>query len=85
LIISVFFVEKSDVGSTHLQQGCQIVYFQTKNQYLGKFWMVLQWNMLEHFMGQFGIHILRRFGLFCGNLVFFSLPWYVAPRKIWQH
>jgi hypothetical protein len=26
-------------------QGCQMVYFQTKNANLGKFWRALQWKM----------------------------------------
>jgi hypothetical protein len=26
-------------------QGCQMIYFQTKNPNLGKFWRVLQWKM----------------------------------------
>jgi hypothetical protein len=32
------------------QQGCQKVYFQTKNPALGNFWWVLQWKMLVYFM-----------------------------------
>jgi hypothetical protein len=31
-------------------QGCQMVYFQTKNTSLGKFWRALQWKMLVYFM-----------------------------------
>jgi hypothetical protein len=31
-------------------QGRQMVYFQTKNPNLGKFWRVLQWKMLAYFM-----------------------------------
>jgi hypothetical protein len=34
------------VARTCLAQGCQLVYFQTKNLNLGKFWKVLQWLML---------------------------------------
>jgi hypothetical protein len=34
-----------------LLQGCQMEYFQTKNFYLGKFWMVLQSNKFyDHFV-----------------------------------
>jgi hypothetical protein len=29
-------------------------------------------------------NILWPFGIFCGPLVYFSLFWYVVPRKIWQ-
>jgi hypothetical protein len=32
------------------QQGCQMVYFRTKNRNLGKFWRTLQWKMLVYFM-----------------------------------
>jgi hypothetical protein len=32
-----------------LQQGCQMVYFQTKNPNLGKFWRALKWKMLVYF------------------------------------
>jgi hypothetical protein len=28
--------------------------------------------------------ILWPFGIFCGNLIYFSLFWYFGPRKIWQ-
>jgi hypothetical protein len=45
-------------------------YFQTKNPNLGKFWRVLQWNMLAYFMDIWSI--LRSIGIFCGNLVYFS-------------
>jgi hypothetical protein len=31
-------------------QGCQMVYFQTKNSTLGKFWCVMQRKMLVNFM-----------------------------------
>jgi hypothetical protein len=29
-------------------------------------------------------NMLWPFGLFCGNLVYFSPFWYFGPRKIWQ-
>jgi hypothetical protein len=31
-------------------QGCQMVYFQTKNPNLGKYWRALEWDMLGYFM-----------------------------------
>jgi hypothetical protein len=43
-------------------QGCQMVYFQTRNPYLGKFWMVLQWKMLVSHMAIWSI--LCSFGIF---------------------
>jgi hypothetical protein len=56
-----------------------MVYFQTKNHNLGKFWKVLQWKMLV-FLGPFC--------LFYGQMVYFMaiwyILWYVVPRKIWQ-
>jgi hypothetical protein len=72
-----------------------MVYFTTKNPYLGKFGRVLQWKMLVYFMDirpilqPIGIFleipdILWTFGIFCDNLVYFSPFWHVVPRKIWQ-
>jgi hypothetical protein len=53
-----------------------MVYFQTKNPYLGKFWCALDWKMFIYFM-VFGLFkeiwdILLPFGTFCINLVNFS-------------
>jgi hypothetical protein len=77
-------------------QGCQIVYFQTKNPNLGKFWSVLQWKMLVNFtafwslLRPFGIFYAHLVCIFCGHFgtfscfgVFFPF-WYFVPRKIWQ-
>jgi hypothetical protein len=69
-------------------QGCQMVYFQTKNRSLGTFWRALQCKMLVYFMdiwsilGPFYIFLLS--DVFCGNFVYFSPFWCFAPRKIWQ-
>jgi hypothetical protein len=30
------------------RQGCQMVLFQTKNPYLGKFWRALDWKKIGH-------------------------------------
>jgi hypothetical protein len=66
-----------------------MVYIQTKNPDLGKFWRVLQWKMLVYFMfiwcsiRSFSI-FCGHFGIFYGHLVYFSPFWYVGPRKIWQ-
>jgi hypothetical protein len=30
------------------------------------------------------LYILWPFGIFCGNLVYFSPFWYIVARKIWQ-
>jgi hypothetical protein len=48
------------------EQGCQMVYFHTKNPNLGMY-------ILEDFgMENVGIHILQPFGIVCGHLVYFS-------------
>jgi hypothetical protein len=49
-----------------------MVYFQTKNSNLGKFWRALQWKMIVYLMG-FG-PILRPFDTFWGHLVYFVVP-----------
>jgi hypothetical protein len=65
-----------------------MVYFQTKNPHLGKFWRVFQWEMLVYFIAVWSI--LRAIGIFVANwyfychLVYFFPFWYVEERKIWQ-
>jgi hypothetical protein len=54
-----------------------MVYFQTKNPNLGKFWRVLQRKMLLHFMPIWSI--LNPFGIFCGHLVYFMAIWKKSP------
>jgi hypothetical protein len=64
-----------------------MVYFQTKNPNLGKFWRVLQWKMLVYFRETWSIvfcYVLWTFGVVRGNLVYFFPFWYFVPRKIWQ-
>jgi hypothetical protein len=60
------------------RQGCQMVYFQTKNSNLGKFWRALEWKRLVYFI--FVWNILRPLWYilwpFC-NLV---AIWYIFPR-----
>jgi hypothetical protein len=60
-------------------QGCQLVYFHTKNPNLGIFWRALEWNLLvyvfydhwEYFASIW--NILWPFGVVCGHLLsFFS-------------
>jgi hypothetical protein len=71
-----------------LLQGCQIVYFQTKNPNLGTFWSVLQWKILVNFMAILFTaisYILRPFGTFCGHLDIHMFPVLVCcTNKIWQ-
>jgi hypothetical protein len=54
-----------------------MVCFQTKNPNLGKFWRVLQWKMLVHFMSIW--FILRSLKIFNGSLVYFVVIWYIFP------
>jgi hypothetical protein len=61
-------------------------YFQTQNPNLGKFWSVLDWNMLIYFMSI--CNILQTFGIFydhlvhtyCVPLVHFFWFWYHVLR-----
>jgi hypothetical protein len=62
----------------HVHQGCQISYFQTKNPNLGKFWSVLQWQMLVYFMAIWST--LQLYGIFCGRLVYWIVIWYIFSR-----
>jgi hypothetical protein len=48
-------------------QGCQMVYFQTKNSKLGKFWRALERKRLEFSRAVW--NRLRPFGIFYGQLV----------------
>jgi hypothetical protein len=47
---------------------CQMVYFQTKNRNLDKYWRALQWKMLVYFMDIW--YILRPVDVFNGH-------WYI--------
>jgi hypothetical protein len=56
-------------------QGCQMVYFQTKNPNVGSFWRALDWKMFIYFMAIW--NILRTFGKFYDHLGNFVLIWYI--------
>jgi hypothetical protein len=58
-------------------QGCQMVYFWTKNPNLGTFWTALQWKMMVYFMDTWSI--LRSFVILYGHLVQFMVIWYIFP------
>jgi hypothetical protein len=49
-------------------QGCQIVYFQTKNPNLGKLWNALEWERFVYFMVIWKI-LWPFVGIFCAHLV----------------
>jgi hypothetical protein len=63
-------------------QGCQMVYFQTKNPNLGKFWRALEWALLVYFMVIW--NILRPFGICIfwplGNV---GVIWYISPVLVY--
>jgi hypothetical protein len=73
---------------SQLEQGCQMVSFQTKIPSwvnLGGPWNLKCWYILW----PFGISYSRLaiFGAIrecCDNLEYFSPFWYIVPRKIWQ-
>jgi hypothetical protein len=56
-------------------QGCQMVYFQTKNPNLGNYWSALDWNTLVYFTAVWST--LRIFGILFGDLVHFVFIWYI--------
>jgi hypothetical protein len=52
-----------------------MVYFQTKNTNLGKFWRAFDWKILIYFMAIW--YILLIFGIFYDHLVLFVSIWYI--------
>jgi hypothetical protein len=52
-----------------------MVYFQTKNPNLGKFWRDLDWKMLIYFMAIW--NILRAFEICYAHWIRFLLIWYI--------
>jgi hypothetical protein len=65
-------------------QGCQMVYFCTKNTNAGIFWRTLEWKMLVYLYYGFW-NIVRAFGIICGHLKHFSrFVMLYLLRKIWQ-
>jgi hypothetical protein len=62
-----------------------MVCFQTKNPNLGNFWGVCAMENIgifyDHFVNFTAIaNILWPFGIFCGELVYFVVSWYISPR-----
>jgi hypothetical protein len=56
-------------------QGCQTVYFQTKNTILVKFWRAFDGKMLIYFMPVW--NILRTFGIFYDHLLHLVFVWQI--------
>jgi hypothetical protein len=42
--------KSKDLAKRLSKQGCQMVYFETKNYNLGKFWRILQWKTFVYVM-----------------------------------
>jgi hypothetical protein len=61
---------KALTGGQEDEQGCQMVYFQTKDPYLGIFWKALEYTMLVYFVAIW--NILQPFGVFHGHFDIFS-------------
>jgi hypothetical protein len=57
-------------------QGCQMVYFQTKNPNLAKFCRALDGKILLYFMDIWNIS--RTFGIFHGHLEYFTDIWNIS-------
>jgi hypothetical protein len=62
------------VETDHMQ-GCQVVYFQTKNPNLGKFWRVLQWRRCWLILWPFGLFYCHFVGIYNGHVVYFVNIW----------
>jgi hypothetical protein len=66
----------------NLAQGCQMVYFRTKNIILDKFCRASEWKMFTYFMVIW--NILRPFGNVVIIWYIFPRFWSIVSRKIWQ-
>jgi hypothetical protein len=64
-----------------LFQGCQVVYFHTKNHNLGIFGWAWEWKILVYVMPI--LIILLPFGIFYGHWYIFPVLVF-GPRKIWH-
>jgi hypothetical protein len=58
-------------------QGCQMVNFGTKIPIRVNFERVVDWKRLIHFAAIW--NILRTFGIFDDDLVYFEFIWYIFP------
>jgi hypothetical protein len=57
-------------------QGCQMVYFQTKNPNMGKFLRASDWKMFINFTSI--CNILRTFWVFYDHLVHIVFLWHIS-------
>jgi hypothetical protein len=77
------------------KQGCQMVYFETKNPNFGKFWRASKWKILVYvFYGHFKIHrefhiVSPRFGILYqekyGNPGYHRHKMYHGKKKLVQN
>jgi hypothetical protein len=58
-----------------LEQGCQMVCFQTKNTNLGKHFRASDWKMLIYFMAFWNIY--WTLGIFFDHLANFVFIWFI--------
>jgi hypothetical protein len=70
MIVRAMALFQVNYTAMYLFQGCQMVYFQTKNPNSGKFCRFLRWKMSVYFMAIWSI--LRPFGIMYVYLVYFS-------------
>jgi hypothetical protein len=62
-------------------QGCQMVFFQTKNLDLGKCWRAFEFKKLVYYMAIW--NILQPFGILYGHLVISWQIWYIFPVLVY--
>jgi hypothetical protein len=74
--IATFGCQKND-SLSKTDQGCQMVYFQTKNPNLGKFLSALDWKVSIYFMAIW--NIIQTFGKIYDHLAHFVFIWYIFP------
>jgi hypothetical protein len=86
IFLQIFF---STGRSSTEEQGCQMVYFHTKNFNFGTFWRVLECKLLAYFYDHLEYfttiwYILWPLGIVCVHLVLIYRFGMFGPRKIWQ-
>jgi hypothetical protein len=64
------FVRASALFTSCRWQCCQMLYFQTKNPNLDKYWKVMKWKMLV---------LSWPLCLFYSKMVYFMVIWYIFP------
>jgi hypothetical protein len=70
------YVTRTTFDEVGQPQGCQMVYFQTKNPNSDKFWWALDCKLLIYFTAIW--NTLRTLGIFYDHLVQFVFIWYIS-------